>query len=228
MRISIVIPVLNEEKVLPDLLRLLNERSAGFVKEIIVVDGGSSDSTCSMAEKSGVKLLYSEKGRAKQLNKGAQLASGEILYFLHADSQPPDRYDQWIVEAVQQGWESGCFRMQFDSKHLLLRFFGWLTRFNSSLCRGGDQSLFVTRNVFEKSGNYNENLVIFEDNEILPRIRKHSKFRVIQKKIITSARRYHENGVLRLQYRFMRLHTKYRLGVPHEELLAYYKKHVKQ
>lgn len=227
MKISIIIPVINEAKALPVLLDILKERSAGFVGEILVIDGGSTDETIAIAQAKGARVVHTPKGRSLQLNKGAQESKEEVLYFLHADSHPPLHYDRLIVEAVERGYASGCFRMQFDSRHWLLRFFGWLTRFNSSLCRGGDQSLFVTRDVFDKSGGYDESLIIFEDNEILPRIWKYSRFKVIQKKIITSARRYRENGVLRLQYRFMRLHTKYRLGVSHEELFAYYKKHIK-
>lgn len=227
MKISVIIPVLNEVSALPDLLKELQSRSSGYIGEILVVDGGSTDGTQAVVKGELVRLIPSERGRPLQLNKGAQEAHYEILWFLHADSLPPVQFDRLIVEQVKKGNECGCFRMKFDSRHVLLRFFGWLTRFNSDLCRGGDQSLFVTKSLFERAGAFNEKYVIFEDNEIIPRLKKESAFAVIQKDIITSARRYKENGVFRLQFHFARLHMKYRRGVEIEELLRYYKAHVK-
>ncbi|HRE75045.1 MAG TPA: TIGR04283 family arsenosugar biosynthesis glycosyltransferase [Flavobacteriales bacterium] len=225
--LSIIIPVLNEEENIATLIDLLHERSYGISAEIIVVDGGSSDRTMEISLSKNATVISSAKGRPMQMNKGAERASGKILWFLHADSIPPVHYDKFILEAVQSGYLSGCFRMQFQTSNLLLRFFGWLTRFNSEYCRGGDQSLFVTADVFDKSGKYNEQYLIFEDNEILPRIKKLCKFKVIQHTLFTSIRRYRDNGIYRLQYRFMRLHTMYRRGATIDELLVYYKKHVK-
>src|SRR5690606_6336964 len=87
-------------------------------------------------------LINSERGRAKQMNLGAQKAKGNILYFLHADSFPPQHFDTFIINEVINGKQAGCFRMQFNSNHWWLKLAGWFTKFNWKICRGGDQSLF--------------------------------------------------------------------------------------
>lgn len=229
MLIDIIIPVYNEEKTISDTLTVLQKNNAGKIGNIFVVDGGSTDATKNIVEKfSNVQfVLAPEKGRAKQLNYGASLGKNEVIYFLHADSLPPHGFDESILNSVLLGFTSGCFRMKFDHPHPLLRFTAWLTRFNNSLCRGGDQSMFVTRPIFEKCGGFDENLIIYEDNEILERLRKISKFDVIQKDIITSARRFEENGIVNLYFIFMNIHAAYRLGLPHDKLLKYYKANVK-
>lgn len=227
--IDIIIPVFNEEKAIRKTLQTIFNHTKGYIGEIYVIDGGSTDRTKEIVmEFPKVNLVMApEKGRSKQLNFGASLCKNEILYFLHADSLPPEGFDEAIVQSVNKGFTSGCFRMKFDNPHKLLQFTAWLTRFNNSLCRGGDQSMFVTKKVFEDCGRFDEKLVIYEDNEILERIFKISKFDVIQKDIITSARRFEENGIVNLYFVFMNIHAAYRLGLPHDKLLKYYKKNVK-
>lgn len=229
MLIDIIIPVFNEEKTIAYLLQHLSEKAKGFIGKIYVIDGGSSDSTQAETEKfpSVIFKKAPVKGRSAQMNFGASLCENEILYFLHADSLPPTGFDEEIIHSVNNGFESGCFKMKFDSEHLLLRFSAWLTRFNNSFCRGGDQSMYVTKKIFNECGKFDESLVIYEDNEILPRIFKISKFNVIQRDIVTSARRFEENGIWNLYLTFMNIHAAHRLGLSHEKLLRYYKKNVK-
>lgn len=228
MKVSVIIPVINEAPNLEQLLPFLNNFAGDDLMEIIVADGGSSDDSEAISNKYGVKFFKcSRKGRSVQMNEAAAFSTGEILYFLHADSRPPKEFTHNIVESVKKGCEAGCFRMDFDSKHWLLRLSAWFTQFNFTWCRGGDQSLFVTRKVFDAAGKYDEKLIIYEDNEILERIRKHACFCVIKRRILTSARRFRENGTVRLYLVFMWIHTRYRLGASHEQLLAYYKKHVR-
>ena len=225
--LSIIIPVLNEEKIIDKLLQHLEAVCLNFNKtEIIIVDGGSIDSTVPIVRKSKAKLLFSEKGRAKQLNTGAKNAKGKVFYFLHADTYPPKNYDELIKIAIKQGFESGCFRMQFDSKNPFLRFFGFLTRFNFLICRGGDQSLFVTKSLFEKTEGFNENYIIYEDVEFIGRLFELSKFKVLSKKVITSARKYRQKGWLKLQYHFGIIHLKNFMGKGPEELHKYYQQNV--
>lgn len=224
-KISIIIPVLNEEMWVGKLISHLEDMQDEHA-EIIFADGGSTDKTIALIG-DRAKVISSEKGRAKQMNAGAKNASGDILYFLHVDSLPPEHFDTQIRRAVAEGFVFGCFRMHFDMNHWFLRCSGWLTRFNSSWCRGGDQSLFVTRTAFEKSGGFDERLIIYEDNEILPRIAKWKYFRVIPDYIITSARKYRTNGVFRLQYIFFQIHLRYRLGFSQDQLLNYYRKKIK-
>ena len=103
-QISIIIPVLNEEKCIAKIIGFLKENSyPKNIKEIIVVDGGSLDATVEIASKLGVQTIQSSRGRAKQLNLGAKLARGSVLYFLHVDTLPPKNFDESILNAVQSG-----------------------------------------------------------------------------------------------------------------------------
>ena len=228
--ISIIIPVLNEANNIGKLLLHLTENSSlENISEIIVVDGGSTDKTVEIIKSftlTDVKLISSKKGRAKQMNVGAKASTENILYFLHADTFPPKDYDQLILDKVQKGHEAGCFRMQFDSNHWWLKFAGWFTKFNLKVCRGGDQSLFITKALFNAIGGYNENYTIYEDNILIGELYKRYIFTVINKKITTSARLYKKVGVWKLQYHYLVIYLKRWLGASAEEMLSYYKKNI--
>jgi len=227
-KISVIIPIFNEvDAIHLLLLHIESTLSKTIDYEIIVVDGGSTDGSQKGIENYPKTILVpSEKGRAKQLNAGAKKASGTILYFLHCDSFPPKNFDLYIVEHVQNKIKSGCFRMKFDHSHPVLFVSQWFTRVNHISCRGGDQSLFVTKELFNKIGGYDESYIIYEDNEIIKRLYQAGKFAIIPKYLITSARRYRENGVWQLQYHFTVIHFKRRLGHSLESMLDYYRKNV--
>jgi rSAM/selenodomain-associated transferase 2 len=224
-KISIIIPILNECDFIGELLNHLQENSSkDNIEDIIVVDGGSTDGSQSIVTKfNDVTLVASEKGRAKQMNTGARKAKGAILYFLHADAFPPKNFDQFIIDEVAQGNKAGCFRMQFDSNHWWLKLASWLTQFNWRPCRGGDQSLFITKALFQDIGGYNEDYIIYEDNILINELYRRKEFVVINKKIKTSARLYKKIGVWRLQYLFIRIYIKRWLGASAKELYTYYK-----
>ncbi|SHG64430.1 TIGR04283 family arsenosugar biosynthesis glycosyltransferase [Winogradskyella jejuensis] len=227
--ISIIIPVLNEaETIEPLLYHLIDCAQLQHISEIIVVDGGSTDGTQNIIENLdlSIKLLHSKKGRAKQMNHGAKYASGDILYFLHADSFPPISYDQLIIDEVKKGNNAGCFRMQFDSKHWWLRLASWLTQFSWRACRGGDQSQFITRALFDDIGGFDESYIIYEDNILINELYKRKEFVVINKKIKTSARLYKRHGIWKLQYHFWTIYVKKWFGASADELFAYYKKYI--
>ena len=171
-KISIVIPVLNEETTIGKLLiHLIENSSNSNISEIFVVDGGSIDKTkkvvSNIASSGGERsqkgvnstrpeifLLNSSKGRAKQMNIGAKKASGNILYFLHADSFPPKDFDKHIISEIEKENLAGCFKMKFDHPHWWLRLASWLTQFRWRACRGGDQSQFITKELFEELGHF--------------------------------------------------------------------------
>lgn len=235
--ISIIIPIYNEVEHIANLLNhLKNKASKNYNLEIIVVDGGSTDQSKQAvlnAQKDinnntiSVQYLLANKGRAKQMNVGAQHATADILYFLHADSYPPKKYDALIVDAVVNQKLAGCFKMKFDSKHPWLKLAGWLTQFSSKSCRGGDQSQFITKLLFDELGGYDETYIIYEDNDLISKLYAIKQFYVIQQSwIITSARCYDKHGVFKLQMHYWAIHLKKWLGASPEQLNNYYFKHV--
>ena len=227
-KISIIIPVLNEAKYIGKLIRHITDSSSkNNIADVIVVDGGSSDNSLQIiSEFQNVSLLKSEKGRSKQMNLGAKKASGNILYFLHADSFPPNHFDKLIINEVEKGNPAGCFRMQFNHSHWWLQLAGWLTQFSWRACRGGDQSQFITKYLFNEIGGYDENYIIYEDNILINALYARKKFVVIQNKIMTSARCYKKHGVWKLQYHFWAIYVKKWFGASAEELYGYYKKNI--
>ncbi len=235
-KISIIIPVLNESKTIITLLEYLTTQfNPKLISELIVVDGGSNDDSPKIVSDFFNKisngnytyqLIESSKGRAIQMNTGAAFATGDILYFLHADSFPPQQFDQLIVNKINKGHKAGCFRMKFDSNHFWLQLAGWFTQFSWRVCRGGDQSLFITRKLFDEIGGYDENYKIYEDNILINELYKRNQFVVINKIITTSSRLYKKNGVWKLQFHFWTIYLKKWFGASAEELYNYYKKHI--
>ena len=225
--ISVIIPAYNEEEQLPELLKHLENSSSGLLSEIILVDGGSTDNTANIA-KDHPKVFYvpSEKGRAVQMNTGAKLASGDVLYFLHADSFPPPNFDGLIAEKIKNGKKAGCFQMKFDKNHWWLNLMGYFTKLNHISCRGGDQSLFVEKALFEEIGGFDESYQVYEDNEIIKRLYKKKQFTVIKSWITTSARLYNRLGVWNTQKLFLEIYWKRRRGASAEELYSHYYKRV--
>lgn len=254
-KISIIIPVLNEEAYIAKLLEhLLANSSSKNISEIIVVDGGSNDNTPNIIKafssfhnienkkafhyidsqtidtetttalnlRTKLLLLNSEKGRAKQMNLGAKHAKGDILYFLHADSFPPKYFDELIIKEVQKENLAGCFRMQFNSKHWWLLLASWLTKFRWRPCRGGDQSQFIIKGLFNDIGGFDERYIIYEDNILINELYTRNQFVVINKKIETSARLYKTHGVWKLQYFYWRIYLKKWMGADANALYDYY------
>ena len=219
--ISIIIPTYNEEENIAETIIEIRKRdNEKLILEIIVTDGQSTDKTISIASNEVATVVVSPKrGRSAQMNYGASIAKGEILYFLHADSIPPIGFTRNIVNAFKENYAAGCFRLAFDYHHWFLRANSWFTRFDVNAVRFGDQSLFVTKDVFEKCGGFDENLLMMEDQEIIHRIKKHGKFTVMNGTVTTSARKYLDNGIYRMQGIFYRIWLSYYLGFSQEYLL---------
>ena len=227
-KISVIIPTLNEESTIGVLLHHILQNARTIPFEIIIVDGGSEDNTTKEAQKiiPNIHIVDSLKGRAIQMNKGAKFATGNILYFLHADSLPPNNFDSLIADKINSENFAGCFRMKFNSNHWWLKLAGWFTKFNWKACRGGDQSLFVTKDIFEELEGYNEGFTIYEDIEFINKLYTRKEFCVIQNCITTSSRRYEKNGVLRLQFHFWKIYFLRWRGATAKELQKYYLKHI--
>lgn len=225
MLLSIIIPTYNEEKNLPRLIRHLCDHRDERLLEIIIVDGGSEDQTCEKARNLGLKHVYScsRKSRACQMNQGAREAKGDVLYFVHADTLPPSTYLDDIETAMQHGFPMGCYRFQFDSNRNILKFNSWLTRFDRISFRGGDQSMFIPKDLFEEMEGFKEDHLIMEEYEFLLRARKHTPFKIIPKDIIVSARKYDNNSWLRVQLANVIVFNMYFLGFPQKKLVRMYR-----
>jgi len=232
IKISIIIPILNEEKNIISLLEHLEQHSSKNNSfELLIVDGGSTDGSIIKIENyvknhHHIALISSERGRAKQMNRGRLQANGAILYFLHADSYPPKNFDQYLIDEVKKGNLAGCFKMKFNHPHWWLKLASWFTQFNWIACRGGDQSQYITANLFDEIGGFKEDYVIYEDQILIKELYKRNQFIVIQKWICTSARLYERKGIWNLQYHFWAIYIKKWLGADATSLHHYYKRHI--
>ena len=228
--LSVIIPTYNEEDYIGNTIAAIRKHDKEkLVGEIIVSDGGSRDNTIIIARDAGASTIVSTpKSRARQMNAGASFATGEILYFIHADCIPPDGFSTDIVNAVNDKCKSGCFRLSFDRPHWFLKANSWFTRFNINNFRFGDQSLFIAKDVFKKAGGFDERLTLLEDQEIIYRIKKHTKFKVLPQRIITSARKYETNGVYKTQAVYFLIYCMYKMGFGQSRLSTAYKALSKQ
>ncbi|HEY5372003.1 MAG TPA: TIGR04283 family arsenosugar biosynthesis glycosyltransferase [Hanamia sp.] len=228
--ISIIIPTYNEEENIAETIAEIKKRDNGkLISEIIISDGHSTDKTDSIASNAGATVVISEKkGRAAQMNYGASIAKEEILYFLHADSIPPDNFTAHILNSLENNYVSGCFRLAFDYQHWFLKANCWFTRFDVNTVRFGDQSLFVTKEVLKKCGGFDEKLLMMEDQEIIHRIKKYGKFNVMNDTVTTSARKYLDNGIYRMQFIFFRIWLLYYLGYSQRHLLKLHKRLIRK
>lgn len=224
MGISVIIPVLNEAGTIGPTIAGIKGREGGRVAEVIVADGGSADETTDIAAEAGARVIRCEvTGRAAQMNRGARVASQPVLYFLHADSLPPAGFDEQILRSIAEGYPAGCFQLGFDSDHPILRFYAWCTRFDIDAFRFGDQSLYITRELFDEIGRFDPHLTVMEDNEMVRRIKRSHPYKILPGKVITSSRKYRANGVVRLQLIFSLIYVLFFLGLSQEKLVSIYK-----
>lgn len=223
-KISIIIPTYNEAASISKLVSYLHKYGGEIVKEIIISDGGSTDETIANAKKPGASVLVSpQKGRAAQMNYGAENATSEILYFVHADSFPPVSFASDIVKAMKGGYDFGRYRTKFDSNKLLLKINAWFTRFNWFICYGGDQTLFITRELFEQSGGFKNELLIMEEYEFAARLMKLGRYKIFRNTALISARKYDGRSWLRVQFAHRRVVQLFKKGASQEEIVRIYK-----
>jgi hypothetical protein len=157
------------------------------------------------------------------MNVGAGNASGEVFYFVHADVKLLPSFASDILEVLAGGFDAGCYRYRFDSGLSMLKVNAYFTRFNLIACRGGDQTLFIKRQVFETLRGFNESFVIMEDYEFIERIQKSYSFHVVPKSIIVSARKYATNSWLRVQLANLTVFMMYFLKRPPLEMASKYR-----
>lgn len=220
--ISIIVPVLNEEKTIEN--TLIKLCALHGEKEIIVVDGGSSDNTVEIASKYAT-VLESQKGRAKQMNTGASIAKGSILWFVHSDSEVSTDSLEAIKNAINQGYVGGGFSLYFyDYDTRFMRFVSksstWRAKYLGLYF--GDQGIFVRKDVFQELGGYKE-IELMEDWDFGKRLGKKGKMKILDIKIGTSARRFKTGGQLRTLLLMHKLKILYVLGVSPSKLSKMYR-----
>jgi rSAM/selenodomain-associated transferase 2 len=223
--ISIIIPTYNEEDNIAKLLLYLQECTQNKVVEIIVTDHASIDKTTAIATSLGVKVVISKKkGRAAQMNSGAFEATYNILYFVHADSFPPKTFYEDILAAVNNGYAIGRYRTKFEGNKWLLKLNAFFTRFDWLMCYGGDQTLFITKYLFEKIKGYDEKYVLMEEYDLVKRAKEFSKYKIFSDTTIVSIRKYETNSWLQVQRANYKAVQLFKKGVSQEELVSMYKK----
>lgn len=194
MKISVVIPALNEESHLEKTLQSVTKQEGDY--EFFVVDGGSSDNTVTIAKRY-TTVINSLRGRAIQMNTGAKACSGDILLFLHADTILPDCAFREIRKRMKDvSVAGGSFYIAFDADTFILKGVSFVTRFNFRLFHFGDQGIFVRRTVFQTLQGYKE-MPIMEDYDFYKRLGKQGKVILIRMPVISSARRFVRKGVIR-------------------------------
>jgi rSAM/selenodomain-associated transferase 2 len=221
MNISVIIPVLNEEKNIAATLQSL-ARFAPF--EIIVVDGGSTDRTAEICQQFGVKVMASARGRARQMNSGANAASGDILLFLHADTTLPNSaFDDIRLALGDSRFVGGRFDVELAGEHWMLKVIGAMINYRSRLSKvsTGDQAIFVRRFVFEQIGGYPD-IPLMEDVAFGRMLRRTGEIACLKSRVMTSARRWEIDGVWRTILRMWALKLLYLAGVPPNRLKQYY------
>ncbi len=219
--ISIIIPTLNECDTLPNLLKPLQAFRPVRI-EIIVVDGGSHDDTISIASRLADKIFSADKGRARQMNAGAEKAAGELLLFLHADAELPGNAISLIEQHAQPG-QWGRFDVQLYNPLWLLRVNAWLMNYRSCLTGivTGDQGLFIQRTMFEKIGGFPD-IPLMEDIAISKKLKQYNRPICLKSRITVNTRYWEQHGVWRSIFRMWKIRLAYFLGVPAEHLVKKY------
>ena len=221
MKISIIIPVLNEAAIIEDTLRQLRLSSE---EEVIVVDGGSQDRTVSLAQAQGVKVICTALGRAHQMNQGAAVATGEILLFLHADTRLPPNYATLVRDALAAPKTvAGAFQLKIDDKGRSLRLVEKMVNGRSRFLNlpYGDQAIFLKADLFREMGGFTL-LPIMEDFEFVRHLQQRGRITIVPAAVLTSGRRWQKLGVFKTTVINQLIVIGYFLGVPPATLAYWY------
>jgi len=219
-RLSIIIPCLNEAATVGPLLHSLQPlRAEGH--EVILVDGGSKDDTQIIAAPWVDDLLVTEAGRAQQMNRGAPVAKGDVLWFLHADTALPDGAAQAVIES-DMVW--GRFDVRLSGAHPLLRLVSFMMNLRSRLTgiATGDQGIFVSREIFEQVGGFDE-IPLMEDIVLSRSLKRLCRPLCLHQQLVTSSRRWESRGILRTILLMWWLRLAFALGVSPQRLVRMYR-----
>ena len=221
MRISVIVPALNEAVCIAETLAALRRLEGD--KEIIVVDGGSSDNTCAIAAAQGVDVLTARRGRGTQMHAGTLNATGDALWFIHADTVPPPN----ALSEIQRYLEdpsvvAGNFGLLFDGPSRGAKQLTAIYPILRSLrlCYG-DSGIFIRRTTYDAIGGFRP-LALFEDLDLLRRLRKAGKFVHVQSQIRTSSRRFEQRNFAMMWVHWTTLQILYWCGVSPNWLARWY------
>ena len=219
--ISVIIPVLNEAKILDKTLSQLQSELEGH--ELIVVDGGSTDDSIRIAEKYG-RVISSERGRAVQLNAGANAARGDILIFLHADIWLEKGAFKAVESALISGYIGGGFLQKIDGKSFLYRIIEFTANSRGKFLKVfyGDSGIFVRRTDFHRIGGFPD-VPIMEEMDFSKELRKAGKTTMVKPYIHISARRWERNGIVRTTAKNWLITTLYFMGFSLDKLAKLYR-----
>lgn len=220
--VSIIIPVLNEEKSIEKLLKSIEDLQGE--KEVIVVDGNSTDNTAYIASKYA-KVIRSEKGRANQMNAGAKEASGDILWFVHSDSIVDEDSLSLIEKSIESGSIGGGFSIYFhDFDTLFMKYISVTSNIRARCFKilYGDQGIFVKKSIFKKIGGY-PRIELMEDIELSLKLKKMGKIQLLKCPIGTSGRRFKIGGQIRTHLLMHKIRFLYICGVPPYKLIKIYR-----
>ncbi len=223
---SVIIPVLHEKELINTAVEFLEQMESRDRIEIIVVDGDPNEQTLRAIQSSGIRKLYCEKGRGRQMNAGARVATGDILLFLHADTRLPRNGLDMIGEVMQDSrYVGGSFDLGIQSNRLCFRLIERAASLRSRITRVpyGDQAIFLRKEFFIRLGGFRE-LPLMEDVDLMLRVRRSgARIHIIHEKVETSARRWEKEGVLFCTLRNWALAAVYLLGVSPQRLARFYK-----
>ncbi len=219
---SLIIPTLNEATHIGSCIAAV--RAIAPTVEIIIADGGSTDATTRIATEAGVRVCHAPRGRGPQCNAGAAMASGEVLVFLHADTRlPANAFDLLQILFQHEQAQIGKFRLSFDTEHWLLDFAARCMWFDSILTSYGDQCIAIRRSFFTALGGFPD-WPLFEDVRLFELARQHTRVYVLPAEVVTSARRFIDNGIFTQLLRDLWYMFQYLLGVPPETIAARYER----
>lgn len=225
MKLSIIIPTYNEAAFIGKLVNYLLQNGGSINADIIVSDAGSNDDTMKTAQDAGARaVLAPAKGRGAQMNYAAGIAKGDVLYFIHADCFPPASFIKDIEKAIKDGFDLGRYSTKFDSHKTILKLNAWLTRFDFFLCMGGDQTLFIKKDLFERCNGFREDMKIMEEFEFCRRARMTGKYKILKGAALISARKYDTNSWLKVQRANAKIARMYKKGASQQEMLDTYKR----
>ena len=226
MKFSVIVPVFHEGERINDLIECVNRLDSDGNAEIIIVDGTQEKDTLTAIRSNHAIKISSEQGRAKQMNAGASIARGEVLIFLHADTELPVHARRKIGSFIEQTeYVGGAFDLGIKSDRFIFKAIGKLASWRSRLNRVpfGDQAIFIRREYFNRIGGYKD-IPLMEDVELMRRIKKSGdRIRIFYDRVMTSPRRWDEEGVIYCIFRNWALQVLYSLGVSPDHLVKYYK-----